>query len=210
MIELNVLGQLIQSIGLAGTVILVLLGIWFYRERGGYSSSQADAGQQAAVTQMALAAQERAIQLEDHRYRNLKQNTKLLMRVQQLEVNLMRLPVVEAEVVQLKKELHRTRQERDDALLALSEEQVHNARLIGRIDALEKHILKLERKLRRLESYERDKMELLDDDFDYDSTDVLHTYRDLSAGGGDAGAGDNGDDHPGDSDSGGVIAGDPD
>lgn len=180
MIELNVFIQFIQAVGISGFVVVTLLAIWFYRERGGYASSKADADQQAVVSKIALTWQERGAQLEDERYHSLKQNYKLLMRVQLLEAQLMRLPVVEAEVFRLKKELAQTRQERDDLKEALREKEIAEAKLLGRIEALEAHIIKLEAMIRSLTN-ETD-IPHIDDELDIDRTNPLYHTGQLRSG----------------------------
>ena len=184
MIELNTLLQLFQTLGLAGTVIVVLLAIWFYMTRAGYSSSKADADQQAVVSQIALTWQTRGTQLEDDRYRSLKQNYKLLMRVQLLEAQLMRLPVVEAEVFRLKEELKKTQQERDDLKVALREKELAEAQLIGRIQALEEHIAKLEKQIRSLTG---ENIPYIDDELDIDRTAQLYHTGQITGAGRDRG-----------------------
>lgn len=170
---------LIETYGPLWVTVLGIVLIVIYVSRSGFMSARAGADQQTVVTKMALAAQERSIKLEDSRYAAMVRSSKLLMRVQQLEFQVQRLPSVEAEVQRLKEELRRALQERDDAMEALQEELIEKAKLMGRVEVLEKHILKLEAKIERMQNYERDKIEYLED-LDVDRTHPLVEFRDIA------------------------------
>lgn len=199
MIELNVFLQFIQSVGVAAAIVAILAGIWFYMTRGGYVSSKADADTQSTMTRLALMDRERSIALEDHRYRNLKQSTKLMLRIQSLEVSVREVPGLRTEVKELREKLERAIEERDEALR-------ENARLEGRIEVLEQHIKKLEDELRRLRGHVTDDETAVEEDID--RTNPLIEYRHIRGRGtgrptrgnrgDDDDSGDDGDERDGD------------
>jgi hypothetical protein len=191
MVELSGLIQLIQTVGVGAFIAVMVALIWFYMTRSGYVSSSADANQQTTITKMALATYERNVRLEDTRIREQRQSMRLLMRLQRLEAELARLPKLEADMSRLRKELKETQRERDEAVEQLTLERLENAKLVGRIEALEKHIDKLESQIRRLQRYETEKLDVLDDS----GIDVRHVHDDIMGAGGDGGTGgDSGDD----------------
>lgn len=149
--------QVLQAVGLTGTLMFGGVALLLTLARAYSKSSDSQNQQQTIVTQMALKAQERAERLEEARYTALIKQNELTMRVNRLETELQRLPVVEAQIQHVQNELAEVKRERDAALLMLQDERVKNSELLGRIKQLEEQIDKLEQKIARLEN-ERDQI----------------------------------------------------